>query len=77
MECSVKMNYDQWDLAGLHIRGQYLDFDVSGIVESSRVAYGGNVKHTIVLDKPLNVYGAIRDRVIVNHEFVDEVFSNV
>ena len=71
------MNYAQWDLTGLRIHGQYLDFDVTGAVESSRVAYGGRVKHTVVLDKPLNVYGAIRERVIVDHELIDEVSSNV
>ena len=32
----------------------------------SRVAYGGRVKHTVVLDEPLIVYGAERDRVILD-----------
>jgi hypothetical protein len=71
------MNYAQWDLTGLRIHGQYLDLDVAGIVESSRVAYGGSIKHTVVLDEPLNVYGTMRERVIVNHELIDEVSSNV
>jgi hypothetical protein len=71
------MNYAQWDLTGLRIHGHYLDLDVAGIVESSRVAYGGSIKHTVVLDEPLNVYGTVRDRVIVNHELIDEVSSNV
>ena len=66
-----------WNLEGLTVYARYLDtFDVAGRVELSRVAYGGRVHHTIVLDKPLTVFGARRDRVIVEHETVTQVKSN-
>ena len=66
-----------WNLEGLKVYATYLDeFAVSGVVELSRVAYGGDVKHTIVLDRPIVVYGAVRDRVIVDHKSVTRVKSN-
>lgn len=61
----------QWDYTGLKVTGNYMgEFPVSGRVESSRVAYGGEVKHTVVLDEPIAVYGAIRDRVILEMPYV-------
>ena len=66
-----------WNLEGLYVRGTYLaEFPVYGRVENSRVAYGGSVKHTVVLETPINVYGALRDRVIIDHETVQRVQSN-
>jgi len=52
------------------------EFPVSGRVEVSRVAYGGNIKHSVVLNKPITVYGAIRDRIILDHCFVESVADN-
>ncbi|MFZ9616603.1 MAG: hypothetical protein ACO3AG_08040 [Fluviibacter sp.] len=49
------------------------EIPVSGRVVLSRVAYGGDIKHTVELDQPVNVYGAIRDRVILEHGFVETV----
>jgi hypothetical protein len=66
-----------WNLEGLVVEATYLEtFPVEGRVELSRVAYGGSVKHTLVLTSPINVYGAVRDRVIVDHETVTRVKSN-
>lgn len=73
------MNVDQpsWSLEGLYVEATYLEtFPVAGRVELSRVAYGGGVKHTIVLTNPITVYGAVRDRVIVEHQNVTRVKSN-
>ena len=56
-----------WNLEGMTVTGNYLDIPVKGIVELSRVAYGGRVKHTLVLEAPINVFQAIRDRVILDH----------
>jgi hypothetical protein len=68
------MNNDIWDLEGYHIKAVYLDeFDVSGVVELSRVRYGGGVCHTIKLESPINVYGSVRDRCIVQHEDVTQL----
>jgi hypothetical protein len=61
----------QWDYTGLRVTGKYMgEFAISGRVESSRVAYGGEVKHTVVLDAPITVYGALRERVILEMPYV-------
>ena len=68
-----------WNLEGLCIEAKYLDeFLVSGRVESSRVAYGGKVKHTVVLNEPLVMRWRSEpaERLIVDHEAVSRVFSN-
>lgn len=68
-----------WNLEGLSIEAKYLDeFLVSGKVESSRVAYGGKVKHTVVLNEPLVMRWRSEpaERLIVDHETVSRVFSN-
>jgi len=63
-----------WNLETMKVKALYMgEFPVSGRVELSRVAYGGDVKHTVVLDAPITVYGAVRDRVIVEHRFVEQV----
>ena len=55
----------------------YGDIPVRGRVESSRVKYDGNVCHTVVLDEPVNVYGALRDRVTLDMSEIERVMSNV
>jgi hypothetical protein len=68
--------YNGWVLEGLSVEGKYLDeFPVSGSVVLSRVAYGGAVKHTVVLATPIEVYGAMRERVILDHKDIERVFS--
>lgn len=63
-----------WNLEGLCIEATYLeDYNVEGVVENSRVAYGGGVKHTIVLRNPMMIYGTKRDRLIIDHETVSRV----
>lgn len=67
-----------WVLEGLRVNGMYLDeIPVSGRVELSRVAYGGTVQHHIVLDKPTQVYSNMRDRVILDHKQVTQVYSSL
>lgn len=66
-----------WNYEGLYVEGKYLEsFNVSGKVRTSRVAYGGRVEHMIVLDAPIEVYGAVRDVVIIDHTEVAKVYSN-
>ena len=65
-----------WNLEGLRVEAVYLEeIPVTGRVELSRVAYGGRVNHTILLDLPVKVYGALRDRVIVEHATVERVMQ--
>lgn len=64
-----------WNLEGLSIEASYLDdFSISGKVELSRVKYGGKVQHTVVLESPINIYGQLRDRLLIEHEDVSRVF---
>ena len=66
-----------WNLEGMNVQGLYLgSFKVSGRVELSRVKYGGGVQHTVVLDEPFFIYGAYRDRVLLDHENVLKVADN-
>lgn len=68
-----------WDLEGLSVKGNYMgdpSFPVSGRVCLSRVKYGGGISHHVILDTPIMVYGAERDRVILENEFVNQIYSN-
>ena len=65
-----------WNLEGSRVEGNYMgEFPVVGKVEISRVKYGGDVSHHIALDTPITVYGRECDRVILEHRFVERVFS--
>jgi hypothetical protein len=65
-----------WNLEGLRINGLYMGlFPVSGKVDLSRVQYGGEVSHHILLDEPIKVYGALRDRIILEHKFVNRILG--
>lgn len=66
-----------WNLEGLRVKGVYLgSIPVQGLVDLSRVQYGGTVSHHIQLDTPITVYGAHRDRVILEHHNVEQVMDN-
>lgn len=67
----------EWNLEGSRVSGSYMgEFPVTGRVELSRVKYGGGVAHHVVLDQPVTVYGAVRDRVILEHELIERVSDN-
>lgn len=66
-----------WNLEGMTITGKYMgEFPVTGVVELSRVKYGGEVSHHVNLETPIVVYGATRDRVILEHAFIETVKDN-
>ena len=55
-----------WNLEGKRINGLYMGlFPYTGLVEESRVKYGGAVQHTVIVDEPFKVYGVVRDRILV------------
>jgi hypothetical protein len=55
-----------WNLEGKRINGLYMGlFPYTGLVEESRVKYGGAVQHTVLVDEPFKVYGVVRDRILV------------
>ncbi len=64
-------------LDGSRVVGMYMgDIAVSGTVDMSRIAYGGMLSHHVVLDNPVNVYGRVRDRVILeDKEIVKVLFA--
>ena len=67
-----------WDLTGMTVWARYLDeYDIYGLVESSRVKYGGEVQHTVVLAEPTVIYGQLRDRVLIEHKYVTRVKDSV
>lgn len=66
-----------WNLEGLHIEGHYMgEFPCSGKVEYSRVKYGGEVTHCVILDTPIVVYGAVRERITIENKFIERVSSS-
>jgi hypothetical protein len=61
-------------LDGKRVIGMYMnEVAVSGVVRLSRVTYGGTISHHVALDNPINVYGAVRDSVILEAECVKGV----
>ena len=65
-----------WNLENLSVEGLYMgEFPIRGKVDLSRVMYGGRVSHHIALEEPIEVFGSIRDRVIVEHQYITRVFS--
>lgn len=63
-----------WNLEGMTVTGLYMgDIPVTGKVELSRVKYGGEVSHHVVLDTPVAVFGTMRDRVILEHKYIGSV----
>ena len=65
-----------WNLEGMRVLGMYMgEIAVSGTVNLSRVTYGGGVSHHVSLDNPINVYGAVRDRVILENEYIAKVLG--
>jgi len=65
-----------WNLEGQRVNGLYMGlFPYSGLVESSRVKYGGQVQHTILVDEPFKVYGAVRERILVDVAEINRVLD--
>ncbi len=65
-----------WNLEGMRVVGIYMGmFPISGKVDLSRVKYGGEVIHHVALDKPIEVFGAMRGQVILEHKFVNRVME--
>lgn len=63
-----------WNLEGMRVWGTYLEtFPVVGRVELSRVKYGGGISHHILLEEPIEIFGATRDRVILDHAKIERV----
>lgn len=61
-----------WIRDGERIQARYMGTLVSGLVESSRVKYGGVVQYTVKLDSPVQLRWRTeaRDRVLVDENEV-------
>ncbi len=44
-----------WNMEGKTVVAKYHGITCAGVVESSRVKYGGKVQHTINLDEPITL----------------------
>lgn len=54
-------------LDGRRVVGMYMgDYPVSGIVRLSRVKYGGGMSHHVTLNSPIEVFGAVRESIILD-----------
>lgn len=63
-----------WNLDGMTVTANYMgEFPITGKVRLSRVKYGGVVSHHIDLDSPIEVYGSIRESVIIDHSDIVKV----
>jgi hypothetical protein len=73
---TLKEQNMKWDLTGERINGLYMGlFPYTGTVESSRVKYGGDVQHTVVVDEPFKVYGEVRERILVSVTEVNRILD--
>jgi len=58
-----------WNKEGEHVAGVYLGaYTVTGVVQSSRVKYGGKVQHRVLLDKPVVVFGREAEELMLDDE---------
>lgn len=56
-----------WNLEGKRINGMYLGlWPYAGLVTESRVKYGGKVQHTVAVDEPFQVFGQVRNTILVD-----------
>jgi hypothetical protein len=72
-----------WNLEGLRVKGKYMDsVNVSGVVKLSRVAYGGEVQHSVTIDRGFSLFnGAVKreagESVIIEHKYIQQVYSSL
>ena len=63
-----------WNLEGSYVSGVYLETNhVSGRVVESRVAYDGEVRHLVELNRPMLIYGSKRTKVVLDHKDITHV----
>ena len=67
-----------WNLENMYVSGKYMgEFPIIGKVRLTRVKYGGGISHHIDLVNPIEIYGSIRDSVILNHNEIETVMDNI
>jgi hypothetical protein len=63
-----------WQREGQRVAGCYLGYTAAGTVTESRVKYGGAVQHTVSLDRPIAVFGSVREVVLLDEK---ELFAKL
>lgn len=64
-------------LEGQRVNGLYMGlFPYSGLVLNSRVKFGGEVQHTILVDEPFKVYGEVREMILVGKGEINRILEN-
>ena len=67
-----------WNLENMYVSGKYMgEFPITGKVRLSRVKYGGGISHHIDLIEPMEIYGNIRESVILNHSEIETIHENI
>ena len=65
---------DIWNLENMIVSGQYMgEYPVTGKVRLSRVKYGGEISHHVELESPLELFGELRNTVILEHKHIESV----
>jgi hypothetical protein len=58
-----------WNKEGQRVSGVYLGaYTVTGVVQNSRVKYGGKVQHRVLLDQTVKVFGRDADELLLDDE---------
>ena len=65
---TITINQSILDKTGTYINGTYHGKQYSGIIESSRVCYGGDVEYRVRLLDMIEVYGDWRSTILVRME---------
>lgn len=70
-------DFNKWHLEGKRVKVSYLgEYEAIGVVESSRVCYGGAVKHYVRLNSPIKVnfdsQDPYRDAVYILEHWKDD-----
>jgi hypothetical protein len=64
-----------WDKSGTRISGTYYGIKYQGIIESTRVKYGGGIQYRVILDTPIMVYGDEREALLISKEEFDYILG--
>lgn len=67
----------KWIMNGCRITGYYYNVPYSGIVEDTRVAYGGDIQYRVKLDDLITVFGDMRSIILINKQADKENYKFV
>ena len=63
------MTLPDWDKTGTKIKGNYLgEIPFTGMIENSRIKYGGDIEYRVRLLDMIEVYGDWRSVILIDRE---------